>query len=174
MNDPQVITVREDTGAYVPTPAEQDLILRAAKSVDFRGGIDIIRSDRTDEVALRHALGTELASGEPSRTYEERRTRCYELAGYAVAFGDLKDDHRVRVVHGSMHGPEADQVRIGHAWVELPGDLVWEPILALIRDRAAWVAHARPRDERTYAPTDLLRNIGSTGHFGRWHESRYP
>ncbi len=163
---------------YEVTDADRDLISRvAAAGIGFPGNHAEIRvaSELYRSSAVYHLLGTEDASGEPSITYEQRKSRCYELAGFAIAFTELAElGNRARLVHGSMHGPREDQVRIGHAWVEIGRDLIWEPVMCLIRDRAEWVEHARPRDERTYSLTDARRLIATTQHFGRWHESRYP
>ena len=117
-------------------------------------------------------LGTENASQIPSILFEQRRQRCYELAGYAVAFGTAPAGSLL--VHGSWTGPVPKE-RIGHAWVLLPDGCVWEPIRARIyADRAEFYDWTKAWDERTYALSVVRRNLASSGHFGRWHESRYP
>lgn len=116
-------------------------------------------------------LGTENASGEPSLTFAQRRNRCYELAGSAVAFGSAPAGSML--VHGSWTGPVPKE-RIGHAWVILPGGRVWEPIRHRIYAKDDFYVWTRAWDERTYALPVVRRHLAATGHFGRWHESRYP
>jgi hypothetical protein len=158
------------------TDADRDLIRRATAVVDFRGHVEVITNADTDggDVGLYHLLGSAQANGEPSATFEQRRGRCYELAGFTFLFGEMVGVKRAMLVHGSMHGPTADSVRIGHAWIEFGDRLVWEPVRGLIRDRAEWEAHARPIPERSYAETTARRLAAQSGHWGRWHESRYP
>lgn len=129
-------------------------------------------------------LGTEMANGEPSGTYEQRRGRCFELAAYCVALGTVPPN--ARLVHGSMHGrPRADDaealgaepVRIAHAWVELPVEgqlMIWEPIHAIIYDAKAFTAFARLWDERTYTIPSVRKLMSGSEHYGPWHECRYP
>lgn len=117
-------------------------------------------------------LGTENANAEPSLTFDQRRRRCYELAGYAVLFGSAPPSSLL--VHGSWHGPGAAE-RIGHAWVLLPPrGLVWEPIRARLYDRDDFYSWTSAWDERTYAVSVARSMVATRGHFGRWHESRYP
>lgn len=116
-------------------------------------------------------LGTEEANDEPSRTFEERLKRCFELATYAVAFGEAGTQSRL--VHGSWHGPKGVE-RIRHAWVELPNGLIWEPIHAAIFEADALRQFAKMWDERTYDHPTTRRLLQASGHYGPWHESRYP
>lgn len=162
-------------GERVLTDADRDLIRRATAAVNFGGHVEVItNADDPNDVALYHLLGSENANGEPSALWEQRRHRCYELAGFAFLFGDLAGAKRALLVHGTMHGPYEGNQRIGHAWIEFGDRLVWEPVRGLIRDRAEWEAHARPRAERSYAESTARRAVLQSGHYGRWHESRYP
>lgn len=120
-------------------------------------------------------FGTENANDETAVTFEDRAQRCYELAGYAVALGDAPRGSFV--VHGSWHGPEAEQ-RIGHAWVEFRGAsgelLVWEPVTAAVYDGREFLKATRAWEERRYDAHTARVMIYSHHHYGRWHESRYP
>lgn len=138
--------------------------------------IRLVPGDGLRPDGVQDYLGTERANLEPSDTYDLRRGRCYELAGYAVAFGTTPPN--VRLVHGSWHGPGAAQ-RIGHAWVELPdpehrGLMIWEPIRGVIYPAGPWRAWTQAWDERTYTLPTVRRLLAKSGNYGRWHESRYP
>ena len=116
-------------------------------------------------------FGTLDASGDAARTFDERVGRCYELAGYAVVFGDAPEGSRV--VHGSWHGPGAAR-RIGHAWVHIDSDVVWEPIRMRLYEREAFYEWTRAEIEREYTAEQARLEMLRSGHFGRWHESRHP
>jgi hypothetical protein len=112
---------------------------------------------------------------EPAAEYEQRVTRCFELAGYAVLGGTAPGSSRL--VHGSWKGPHAKN-RIPHAWVELPEPggstgLIWEPIRAMIYDADEFRAWANAWDERTYTVGQARILALSHRHYGPWHVSRY-
>lgn len=121
-------------------------------------------------------MGTSMVfEEEPAFLFELRLTRCYELAGMAVASGDLPHG---TVVHGSLHGPGGIE-RIGHGWVvfqEEPGDplRVWEPITGKVHDKREWYAWVRAWDERCYDQEQTILNTLRDGTWGRWHESEWP
>jgi GNAT superfamily N-acetyltransferase len=118
----------------------------------------------------RHDLfGTGHVDG-PSTTFDERLTRCYELAASALFAGAPEGSV---LVHGSIHGYGAPR-RIGHAWLNLPDGTVWEPITAKVYDKDAWTAYARAREERVYTKDQAAKELIGSGHYGRWHESEYP
>lgn len=118
-------------------------------------------------------LGTENANGEPSLTFQHRRGRCYELAGWAVLFGGTAPPNTL-LVHGSWTGPIPKE-RIGHAWLLLPGGAqVWEPIRARLYDRDEFYAWTKAWDEVSYSVAHARRMVTAHEHFGRWHTSRYP
>jgi hypothetical protein len=119
--------------------------------------------------------GTEDANMEPSEGFWDRLSRCYELAAWAVLYGDLGDGS---IVHGSWHGPGAPQ-RIGHAWVLLatdPGEpaQIWEPITAEVFDAETFYEWTNAEPERTYTAQAAARQMVKSGHFGRWHKSLWP
>ena len=117
-------------------------------------------------------FGTDHMMGEePSTRYEERKGRCYELAGYAVVFGTAPAGSIL--VHGTMHGPYEDNERSGHAWVVLPGGRVWEPTLAEIHATVGdWVGYAAAIAERRYTEREARKLIMATGNWGCWHDTK--
>ena len=153
------------------------LLHAANRAVLLGGDVQVLRFSGEDSpVGVLAMLGTENANDEPSATYEERRGRCYELAGYAIAFGEARFVPGARLVHGSWHGPGAKQ-RIGHAWLEIPtpaGPLFWEPITATLFDHEVFAKWSRAWDERTYDMVTARRLCLANKNFGRWHDSRYP
>ena len=127
-------------------------------------------------LALRNVVGhkwfgTDLMIGEePSTRYDDRKGRCYELAGYAVVFGTAPEGSVL--VHGTMHGPYEDNERIGHAWVVLPNGQVWEPTLAEVHASiGAWVGYAAAIAERRYTEREARKMIMRHGTWGCWHET---
>jgi hypothetical protein len=116
-------------------------------------------------------MGTENANDEPSLLFQQRRGRCYELAGFAVAFGAAGPHSRL--IHGSWVGPVPKE-RIGHAWVRLPDGRIWEPIRARIYASSDFYEWTKAWDEVEYTAMVARRLILANDSFGRWHESRYP
>lgn len=152
------------------------LIAAAARAQLLDGAVGLFQFGNDGPVGVVAMMGTERANDEPSATYEERRGRCYELAGYAVAFGQASVISGVKCVHGSWHGPNAEQ-RIGHAWVEVPtpaGLLIWEPINGVLFNADEFRKYTRAWDEVTYDLPTLRRALAAHGNYGRWHQSRYP
>lgn len=126
-------------------------------------------------VGIKDFLGTTRANGEPSIRFEDRITRCNELANFALLFGDAPD--HCRLIHGSMHGPFDGNERMRHAWLLLRtehAELAWEPTTSLWHIKEEWYAYARVWEEREYVKRQAQTLMNRTGHYGPWHESRYP
>jgi len=123
---------------------------------------------RLEPPAIRGTLlGTEYASDEPSKTYDQRLARCFELATYAVAFGAAPAGSTL--VHGSWHGPGAPE-RIPHAWVLLgKGRFVWEPIRGRVYRRVEFDRWTDADYETEYSLGEVRRHIAASGHYGPWH-----
>lgn len=115
-------------------------------------------------------LGTEWVGDERAQSSEERKGRCYELCAAAVAFMGAPTGSIL--VHGTIHGPDADMERIGHAWVLLPNGAVWEPYLRDVYvSEAEWTAFASAIPERKYGRKALRKLMQESDHFGPWHET---
>lgn len=150
--------------------SKQDRMIARGKEADVTAAeiiaeaIARIREPDPVRVAM---LGTEYANDEPSRTFEERRSRCFELACYALAFGDAP--HGATLVNGSWQGPTAP-VRIPHAWLHLGrGRFVWEPIRHRVYRRAEFDRWTRAEVEVEYTLPEVRRQIAESGHYGPWH-----
>lgn len=116
-------------------------------------------------------FGTQQANGEPSAEYEDRRGRCFELATYAVVFGTVPEGSILH--HGSWHGPGAPE-RIAHAWVELPGGFIWEPITCNVYEKTSFEHWTACWSEVAYTRKAAMQMTNKTGTYGSWHGSRYP
>lgn len=119
---------------------------------------------------VKEFFGTENVDGQ-SKTFDQRISRCYELAVWALVMGTAPKG--AKLVHGTIHGPFARR-RIGHGWLRLPGGKVWEPITAKVYNEAQWVEYAAAKVERVYPKTQARMQLVLTENFGRWHKSRHP
>lgn len=139
-------------------------------------GVDVEVLDKDQSpMGIRDYCGTERVGDEPADVFKDRLTRCNELTNYALLWGDAPE--ATRLVHGSIHGPYEGTERIQHSWLVTKtsrGELVWEPITHLWYDKEAWYAYARAWDEREYTRRQTWELTMSSGHYGPWHESRYP
>jgi hypothetical protein len=129
-------------------------------------------SESLDHACGHALLGTESANDEPSRTFQERRSRCFELAAYALGFGDAP--HNAMLVHGSVFNPKHSKLgRISHAWLSLPGGLVWEPVTTLLYTTQAWGSWANPESEFVYTRRETQRMIMVHMHYGPWERMKH-
>jgi len=119
---------------------------------------------------VKDLMGTAQVDG-PSSTFDERIGNCYELGAYALTLGTAPKG--TKLVHGTMHGPQAER-RISHCWLRLPGGKLWEPITAKVYDEADWTDYADAKVERVYTKVEASKMLVRTGHYGKWHRSRYP
>lgn len=138
----------------------------------FQEHVDIVMRKVYGPKGVEEMFGTALIDpDEPARTFDERLSRCYELAVDALIVGTAPNG--TKLIHGTMHGPGAPR-RISHAWLRLPGGKVWEPIAATIYDETDWTVYAAAKVERVYTKTRAARMLVLHKHYGRWHESRHP
>lgn len=136
-------------------------------------GIDAEWSGVTDIIGVRDYFGTEHVDGD-SREFDQRISRCYELALHGFALGWPPEG---MLVHGSIHGPAEDNIRIAHAWLRVRSgsgvDLVWEPITRLVHLRQEWEKAARAREEYAYDKRTASMFLTQHGHSGPWQTMRY-
>lgn len=143
-------------------------------------------ADELIPLHVRRYLGTDLIEGENlewgvknSEGRPVRLGRCYELSWCALTNAALHEllPSTTALIHGTIHGPEQENVRMGHGWLEIPtpnGKVVWEPFTAGLYDCDEWTRAVRARHERSYTTEQALVLSLQTGNTGRWHESRYP
>lgn len=123
--------------------------------------------DLWDEKSYPIALGTLFPQGgAPAVGTDMRSGRCYELAGQAN-----RHEPASSLVHGTLHGPDEDNILMGHAWVILPNGHCWEPLTMKAGPRELFDAAMNPVYERIYSRTDAQRNLDESGVWGAWHDS---
>lgn len=105
---------------------------------------------------------------EPAETLEQRLTRCYQLAGYALSLGTAPDD--AQLVHGTMHAQLPGTERIEHAWLELPNETVWEPVSRRLWLSDTWEVFARPIVQRRYTQHQVRLAVLQWHHWGPWED----
>lgn len=132
------------------------------------------RSGVKRNVLLATCLGTEnLDPDEPARDYSERKSRCYELACQALVWGDAPAGSTL--IHGSMDGHLPDGLgRIGHAWLEFPDGMIWEPIMGdLFRTWADWQMWSDAITEHTYTLRQVQLLLTQHETYGPWAPTKY-
>lgn len=113
-------------------------------------------------------FGTMCVGDEPAETLEQRLTRCYQLAGYALALGTVP--HDATLVHGTIHARVPDAERIGHAWLELFDEMVWEPVSRVLWAADAWQRFTRAVVDRRYDQRETRIAVLRHEHWGPWDD----
>jgi hypothetical protein len=106
-------------------------------------------------VEERFSRGTD-----PGRDY---RGRCYEMAIKYLA--THVDEPALRLVHGTLY---IVGVPYAHAWIEIPGGRVFDPVSQVFDDRAAYYRVQEAEAERVYTSTEAGQLALRTKHYGPW------
>lgn len=107
--------------------------------------------------------------------FEDRLTRCYELAARAfhwhpnAAWAHHNVPAPAALIHGSWHWHDAPK-RIDHAWVLLEDSRIWEPITQMICDPEKFSASTRSEVGYLYDDVAARRNLMRFAHWGPWHD----
>jgi hypothetical protein len=80
--------------------------------------------------------------------------------------GHIRDDE-ARLVHGTV---TIDGERRPHAWIELPGELVWDGGTRRFYDRDAWIAALQPEADRRHTHPEAARLLLVTNDPGPWND----
>lgn len=115
---------------------------------------------------VKEYYGTEEYEGKRTVTDEERSGLCYVLAGYALSAG--RTPAGAIMVHGTISG--FGNPRIGHAWLMIEEDLVWEPMQARLWPALIWNAVANPEVGAEYDRAEAAEAMLEHGTWGPWHE----
>jgi len=128
---------------------------------------------RVGRQLLESAERVEVDDGWAGRTWPRRR---YPQQCYARTVKYVLDHPRIdglRLVHGVIsHAPQF--VPLDHAWVELPGDVVFDGVVQAFFTRASYYAvmGAVPMD--SYTGSEARRLVAEHGHPGPWNASWVP
>ena len=69
-----------------------------------------------------------------------------------------------------MHGTAAPGAAVwAHAWVELPGGLVFDGVRQRFYDRAGYYRVLRRTAEAIYRPAEAAARLRATQRYGPWH-----
>ena len=105
----------------------------------------------------------------PGRRYWRdcyRRAADYLLA-HAPRDGECPPVEGLALVHGVCRaGPR----QWGHAWVELPGGLVFDGVRQQFYGRGGYRRVTQATAEATYTLDDMVKRLRAAGHYGPWHQ----
>jgi hypothetical protein len=105
-------------------------------------------------------------STDPGRDY---RGQCYKKA-WEYLEGRYTVEPALRLVHGTLHIKGRP---VAHAWVELPGVWVFDPVDQDFFDRNAYYRVLHGEAERVYTYTEARQLAMTTEHYGPWHETTH-
>jgi len=94
------------------------------------------------------------------RTRHTFPNRCYERAFIYVLD---RTETEARLVHGRWQGGH------GHAWVEIPGGIVFDGVLNRFYQAEAYDHIMLLEPEAKYTPMEAARAVIQHGHSGPWH-----
>jgi hypothetical protein len=158
-----------------PRPAAAEAIARLRRRIlgERRRAVTLALAPHARAVGAATAAGTR-----PGRRYWGdcyRRAAEYVLARIPPAAGGPGPPPAppappapagLRVVHGTCRaGPQA----WAHAWVELPGGLVFCGVRQAFYDRAGYRRVLGAAAEAVYRPEELVARLRATGRYGPWH-----
>ena len=89
---------------------------------------------------------------------------------YVLDHAEIKG---MRLIHGVVSHPPLF-VPIDHAWVELPGDIVFDGVLQTFFTRASYYAIMAAMPVDGYSVADTRRLTASQGHLGPWNAKWVP
>jgi hypothetical protein len=89
---------------------------------------------------------------------------CYRLAYYFVVENAPDGSH---LVHGRIRGSVRSEY-IGHAWVELPGDVVYDGVLQRFYRRKCYYAKRNAKRVQTFPKDSVVMKYLQKRYFGEW------
>jgi len=90
---------------------------------------------------------------------------CYRLAYYFVLHDAPEGAH---LVHGHIREGGASSHYTGHAWVELPGDIVYDGVLQRFYRCECYYATRHARRSFAFLKVDAVETFFQYHHFGPW------
>jgi hypothetical protein len=108
------------------------------------------------EVYLGYCYGRAFGWMQAQSEYWRRRQVRAPLAG-------------VRLIHGTVVGP-GEPGRMGHAWVELPDDVVFDGVAQGFYTRESYYRVMAAKPLVSFSWTAAQRQRRQQGHYGPWHQ----
>jgi hypothetical protein len=156
----RIYLTREARDSLAKLGPSQRAALRARLA---RVGWQLLSSAKRVTVEPGWARGTR-----PGRRYPQQ---CYaKTARYVLEHAEIKG---MRLVHGVVSHPPLF-VPLDHAWVELPGDIVFDGVLQTFFTRSSYYAIVAAVPLDAYSAADTRRLMASQGHPGPWNAKWVP
>jgi hypothetical protein len=159
-DDARVYLVRRARGVLARLNSTQRVALHAAF---LRVGRELLAS--AERVAVAPAWAT--------RTWPRRRypQQCYaKTVKYVLDHPEISG---MRLVHGvASHGPRF--VPFDHAWVEMPGDVIFDGVVQLFFTRPSYYAVMSAMAVDGYSAAETRRLVSAHKHPGPWNASWVP
>jgi hypothetical protein len=144
--------------------AKLDPSQRAALRAGFaRVGWQLLASAQRVTVEPGWARGTRARRRYPQQCYAK-------TARYVLDHAEIKG---MRLIHGVVSHPPLF-VPLDHAWVDLPGDIVFDGVLQTFFTRASYYAIMAAMPVDAYSAADTRRLMASQGHPGPWNAKWVP
>lgn len=90
---------------------------------------------------------------------------CYAQAQkYIFSLNAIPTTDCVRLVHGHY----GDMVHMGHAWVELPGNIVFDGVVKRFYDKAGYYKVMDVSKDEEYSPKEAAELMLRYKHWGPW------
>jgi hypothetical protein len=94
------------------------------------------------------------------------RRACDYVLAHARTDGPDAAIDGLRLIHGVCRD---GNVVWAHAWVDLPGGIVFDGVRQQFYDRDGYRRVMRASEEATYDPGALVERLLATGRYGPWH-----
>ena len=128
---------------------------------------------RVGRELLLRATHADVPPGWTRRTWPRRRypQQCYrKTVAYMVQHPEILG---MRLVHGVVsHGPGG--VPLDHAWVELPGGIVFDGVVQAFFTHASYTRVMAAVELDRYSSADAERLLAEHGHPGPWNARWVP
>lgn len=108
---------------------------------------------------------------QPGRRYwaDCYRRACDYLLAHSPGGGPCAPIDGLLLVHGTCGD---GRLRWAHAWVDLPGALVFDGVRQQFYDWQGYAGVLRATAEAGYAADATREQMRATGHYGPWHQGR--
>lgn len=95
-----------------------------------------------------------------------RPGKCFEDAEGIIMNGRL--DAGLVLVHGKCLGPAGDAIQ--HAWIDVPGGLVYDPVLGRIYPSQTYQQITKAVADHRYTTRQVIDMVNNSDTFGPWND----